>query len=95
MDEAAVEQLNEWFWRRFDAADWSRTKFIAAYMIEDDYDPDAYRNLLEHLSSAGVQVYGKGLHGRHNDDTSGIVGWFVSQFENILKEDFSRGMYGK
>jgi accessory secretory protein Asp2 len=95
MDEAAIEQLNERFWSRFDAADWSRTKFIAAYMIEDDYDPHAYFNLLEHLSSAGVQVYGKGLHGRHNDDTSGIVGWFVSQFENTLKEDFSRGMYGK
>jgi accessory secretory protein Asp2 len=95
MDPGAVGQLNERFWSRFDAADWSRTKFIVSYMIEDDYDPHAYQNLLEHLSSAGVQVYGKGLHGRHNDDTGGIVGWFTSQYENVLKEDFGRRIHGR
>jgi accessory secretory protein Asp2 len=62
-------------------------------MIEDDYDPSAYQTLLEHLSSSGVQVYGKGLHGRHNDNTGGIVGWFTSQYENVLKEDFGRRMH--
>jgi accessory secretory protein Asp2 len=95
MDNDAVGQLNERFWSRFDAADWSMTKFIISYMIEDDYDPNAYQNLLEHLSSSGVQVYGKGLHGRHNDDTGGIVGWFTSQYENVLKEDFARRMHGR
>ena len=46
--------------------------------------------LLSHLASSGVQVYGKGLHGRHNDDTNGIVSWFVSQYDKILREDFGR-----
>ena len=59
-------------------------------MIEDDYDSDAYNTLISHLDSEGVQVYGKGIHGRHNDDTNGIVRWFSSQFKKILTEDFGR-----
>jgi accessory secretory protein Asp2 len=95
MDGEAIRQMNQRFWSRFDGADWSKTKFIISYMIEDDYDPGAYQKLLEHLSSAGVQVYGKGLHGRHNDDTGGIVGWFTSQYERVLNEDFDRGKQEK
>lgn len=86
----AVERLNRRFWDKFDASDWSRTKFIISYMIEDDYDPDAYKMLISHLRSGGVQVYGKGLHGRHNDNTGGIVAWFTSQYEKVLREDFGR-----
>lgn len=89
-DEGAVRRLNDRFWDKFDSADWEHTKFAVAYMIEDDYDSDAYDTLLSHLASSGVQVYGKGLHGRHNDDTNGIVGWFASQYGKILREDFGR-----
>ena len=89
-DEASVERLNARFWNKFDAADWSRTKFIVSYMIEDDYDADAYASLIEHLRSDGAELYGKGIHGRHNDNTGGIVNWFVDQFDKILREDFGR-----
>ena len=89
-DERAVRKLNDRFWDKFDSADWEHSKFAVAYMIEDDYDSDAYDTLLSHLASSGVQVYGKGLHGRHNDDTNGIVSWFVSQYDKILREDFGR-----
>lgn len=89
-DEKAVKKLDARFWDKFDRTDWGRSKFIVAYMMEDDYDPSAYADLLAHLHSDGVQVYGKGLHGRHNDDTGGILRWFVSQYEKILDEDFSR-----
>ena len=51
---------------------------------------DAYAALLSHLQSEGAQVYGKGLHGRHNDNTGGIVNWFTGQFEKLLREDFGR-----
>ena len=61
-------------------------------MAEDDYDPDAYQTLLSHLCSGGVQVYGKGIHGRHNDNTMGVIHWFLGQFGKILKEDFFRKM---
>ena len=42
------------------------------------------------VSISGVKVYGKGVHGRHNDDTGAIVGWFKSQFDKVLREDFDR-----
>lgn len=89
-DEEARDKLNERFWDKFDAVNWSRTKFILSYMIEDDYDKTAYGRMLSHLWSTGVQVYGKGIHGRHNDETASIVSWFSSQFQKVLREDFGR-----
>ena len=89
-DEEAIQRLNARFWNKFDATDWSKSKFVVSYMIEDDYDRTAYTDLISHLQSEGVQIYGKGLHGRHNDATAGIVNWFVSQFKKVLREDFSR-----
>lgn len=92
MNMDSVKGLNDRFWNKFDSVDWGKTKFIISYMLEDDYDPDAYDSLISRLWSSGVQVYGKGLQGRHNDNTSAIVSWFSSQFEMILQEDFSRRM---
>ena len=89
-DHVAVKALNDRFWDKFDGADWSRSKFIVAYMIEDDYDATAYKTLISHLWSGGVQLYGKGIHGRHNDDTGAIVSWFFSQYRKVLHEDFPR-----
>lgn len=88
--EEAVERLNDRFWKKFDATDWGQSKFVVAYMMEDDYDMTAYDRLISHLKADGVQVYGKGIHGRHNDATGPIAGWFKSQYAEILNRDFSR-----
>ncbi len=90
MDADSVENLNERFWNKLKESDFSHTKFIVSYMYEDDYDDTAYDKLLEELHSTGVQVYGKGLHGRHNDNSAGIGAWFKSQYERVLREDFNR-----
>ena len=90
-DTAAIEQLNARFWDKFDGVDWGDSKFVVSYMIEDDYDATAYDTLISHVKSDGVQVYGKGIHGRHNDATSAIAGWFKSQYDQILCNDFGRG----
>lgn len=90
VNDAAVQRLNDKFWNKFDKVDWNHSKFIISYMIEDDYDGTAYEELLSHIKGDGVQVYGKGIHGRHNDDTGSIVGWFVSQYHRVLMEDFGR-----
>ncbi len=87
--EAATE-LNHRFWDPFDNTDWSGRMFITAYMLEDDYDTNAYQRLLEHIDSSGARVVGKGLHGRHNDDTNGIVVWFLNQYERVLKFGYGR-----
>ena len=92
LDKESVERLNNKFWNKFEAADWGKSKFAVAYMIEDDYDTDAYATLLSYLGSDGVQAYGKGLHGRHNDNTPGINNWFLGQYKRILLEDFGRRM---
>lgn len=86
----AVNQINNKFWDAFDHTDWSHTRFAVAYMIEDDLDGDAYEKLLSHIKDAGARIYGKGLHGRHNDDTPGIVGWFVNQYYEIMRNNFDR-----
>ncbi len=90
LDERAVEKANERFWDKFDSTEWENTSFVIAYMIEDDYDPTAYPNLLSHIRNDSVQVYSKGLHGRHNDNTGGIVGWFRKQYHTILAMNFER-----
>lgn len=91
-DSIAVNKLNNRFWNKFDSADWSNTKFIVVYMIEDDYDSNAYDTLISHLWSGGVQVYGKGIHGRNGDNDLAVMQWFRNQFEKVLDEDFARGV---
>ena len=86
-DEAA-DQLDRRFWDKFDKTDWSKTKLVLSYMLEDDYDMHAYEMMLWALSDKNAQIYGRGIHGRHNDNTVGIVQWFVSQYKKILQEDF-------
>lgn len=77
-------------WEKFDTADWSQTKFIISYLYEDDYDGDGYQNILKHLRSKGVEVYGKGTHGHHMENHETVMAWFRSQFDNLLEEDFKR-----
>lgn len=89
-DEVSVQRLDDKFWNKFDATNWRGSKFIVAYMIEDDYDSKAYDMLISHLNTDGAQLYGKGIHGRHNDATGDIVAWFIGQYERVLIEDFSR-----
>ena len=88
--EEAKEELNQRFWKKFDATNWQDTKFVVSYMIEDDYDGSAYQDLIRNLKDPGVSIYGKGIHGRHNDNSDAIVSWFLSQYERILEEDFGR-----
>ena len=88
LSREAISGLNDRFWNVFDQVKWDGTQFAVAYMIEDDYDGTAYEKLQSHLKGTKVRIYGKGLHGRHNDDTSGIVSWFVKQFYRIIEDSF-------
>lgn len=90
LDKEAVEAFDKRLWKYFDEADWSHTKFIVSYLYEDDYDTYAYINILRHLKSFGVEVFGKGSHGRHNDNTASVMEWFKSQYEKLLEEDYGR-----
>lgn len=90
MNANAIKCINDRFWDKFDETDFSHSKFIMSYLIEDDYDPNTYKNVIGHIKNVGVEVIGKGIHGRHNDNTYAVVEWFRSQYNQILKEDFNR-----
>lgn len=90
LSDDAIDAMNRRMWDSFDKADWSHTKFIISYLYEDDYDPDGYLSILSHLKSSGVEVYGKGSHGRHTDNSANVMAWFKSQYKNLLQEDFGR-----
>lgn len=86
--EDEFNKINRRLWDKYENADWSNTKFVVAYMIEDDYDSMAYEQMISKIKTSGAAVYGKGIHGRHNDNTSGIVNWFMGQFDSIMEQDF-------
>lgn len=90
-DREGIEVLNQRFWTAFDAADFEETQFIIAYMQDDDYDDQAYGEILEHLVEKNSQVIGKGIAGRHNDNSAAINQWFINHYQRILEENFQRG----
>ena len=87
-------QANQIFWETFKDADLAQTIFAIAYMKNDDYDANAFRELAEYLRGKfpNVNLRYKGLVGRHNDDTPGIVKWFLQQYRQILRTEFGRQM---
>lgn len=87
-DRTAIKRLNDKFWNKFDSVDWGNSKFIVSYMIEDDFESGVYEEMLSHLRSSGVQVYGRGLHGRHGDAVKATANWFSAQFMKLIREDF-------
>ena len=87
-DAKSVRKLNDKFWKKFDAADWGKTKFVVSYMIEDDFENGVYEAMISRIHSEGVQVYGKGLHGRHGDSQAVTANWFSRQFNKIIRDDF-------
>ena len=85
-----VAILNKRLWDRFDSADFSHTEFAIGYMFQDDYDMKGFPDILEHLRHRRVAIVSKGMEGRHNDNTRGIVSWFMSQYRRIINTDFGR-----
>lgn len=85
----SISLLNQRFWAYFDEADFSETKFKVAYMENDDYDSEAYHDLLEHLLNQKTTIISKGIPGRHNDNSSAINQWFLTQYHETLSKDFS------
>lgn len=89
-DLVAAEQLNAQFWQHFKQADFSKTQFAIAYMLDDDYDQKAYSRLLDYVSDQSIHLFGKGYIGRHNDNSEAITKWFLDQYQTLLESDFER-----
>jgi accessory secretory protein Asp2 len=87
-----IKRANEVFWDKFDSADFSDTRFAISYMREDDYDLSGYEDLVRHLAHKEVTIYGKGMTGRHNDNTTGVVEWFRSRYLRVFMDAFNRSI---
>lgn len=84
----AATEINKKFWGKFKENDFKNTTFIISYMKQDDYDQKAFARLSKYLKRANpnVKILHKGLIGRHNDDTNGIVKYFIKQLINLMNE---------
>ncbi|MCU7558148.1 accessory Sec system protein Asp2 [Macrococcus capreoli] len=90
LDKQAIDQLNQKFWQVFEHEDVSDVTFGISYMEDDDYDLYAYDELLKVLSRQHAKVMGRGIAGRHNDDSPTITNWFVNFYNMILQSKFGR-----
>lgn len=90
-DKKGIKALDQRFWSAFDKAKFEETQFVIAYMQDDDYDDKAYGQILEHLVETKSHVIGKGIAGRHNDNSPAINQWFINHYRRILDENFNRG----
>ena len=90
LTKESAKALDEEFWKKFEGANFSKTTFIIAHMLQDTDRP--FKRIFNHLKQnyPGAKVLHKGLEGRHNDDTSGVTSWFYKQYRQLLVSDFNR-----
>lgn len=62
------------------------TKILVSYMLQDDYDDEAYYTLLTSQTGKATTVIARGYQGRHNDDSASIVTWFSNQYRRVIDE---------
>ena len=62
------------------------TKILMSYMMQDDYDDQAYYTILNSQTGKPTTVIARGYQGRHNDDSASIVTWFTSQYRRVIDE---------
>ena len=62
------------------------TKILLSYMLQDDYDDQAYYTLLNSQTGKATTVIARGYQGRHNDDSASIVTWFSNQYRRVIDE---------
>lgn len=90
LNKDVAKKLNNKFWKNFSLSKFNNTTFIISYMLNDDYDVNAYNDIVEALSSKEASIIGKGIPGRHNDNSQAINEWFINNYKRVLAETFDR-----
>jgi len=62
------------------------TQILVSYMLQDDYDDTACLRLLDSQANKKTTIISRGFQGRHNDDNSSIVTWFINQYQRLISE---------
>ncbi|WP_414052148.1 accessory Sec system protein Asp2 [Macrococcus animalis] len=90
-----IQQLNDKFWNKFSTADLRNTTFGLSYMMHDDYDLNAFPEILDVLTQQQAKIISRGISGRHNDDSTTINNWFVHFLNLMLETKFGRKPYDR
>lgn len=93
LSRKTAKQLDDRLWRLFRKADLTKTKFLVTYMNEDDYDNQAYSDLIKANArdDKGCQIIGHGYPGYHRDGTGRAIQSFKNFYRAVLADDFGRG----
>lgn len=89
--QATLDALDQRVVDRMRAGTYRGTTLAVAYMKQDDYDPTAYYQLLDIMKDKTAKVISKGYLGRHNDNSQGIISWFINQYRRLLKQFSEEG----
>ncbi|USS87765.1 accessory Sec system protein Asp2 [Fructilactobacillus hinvesii] len=88
LSDAASHKLDQRYWKNLEQGHLSNTTLAIAYMLQDDYNKDAYQGIRDRfieLNPTG-KLLAKGFEGRHNDQTGPIVDWFQRQYWYLLTQ---------
>ncbi|WP_395319892.1 accessory Sec system protein Asp2 [Fructilactobacillus frigidiflavus] len=87
LSEASSQKLDQRFWQNFENGTLSETTMAVAYMLQDDYNKDAYKGLRQRFPALNPtgKLLAKGFEGRHNDQTGPIVAWFQRNYWHLLE----------
>lgn len=91
VSEEDAGKLDRRMQERLRTGSFRKAEMAVAYMQEDDYDPEAYLDLLHGLRGQECKIYGKGFSGRHNDSQDEVREWLRLQYHRIRKERYGRG----
>lgn len=89
-----IKKMNDKFWHVMRESHFQDTNFAIAYMEDDDYDANAFDELLPFLNEKHAKVISRGIPGRHNDDSLTINNWFTNFYKIILESEFRGGTNG-
>ncbi|PWF99709.1 accessory Sec system protein Asp2 [Levilactobacillus bambusae] len=89
---AGVDNLNDRFWSVFNQGHFENTIFAVGYMMQDDYDGEAFSQLQANLRGRypGVRLLHKGFIGRQTDQAGDVNQYFRACYRLILKQEFGR-----
>lgn len=94
-DQAAIERFNQHFWQVYQDSQLQGVTLALAYMKDDDYDNQAFNQLIATSQASQTKIIGKGWIGRHNDNSPAINQWFLSQYYRLMESSFERSVGGK
>ncbi|USS90020.1 accessory Sec system protein Asp2 [Fructilactobacillus carniphilus] len=88
LSDQSSHDLDQRYWHNLEQGELSNTTLAIAYMLQDDYNKDAYQGIRDRFIGLNPngKLLAKGFEGRHNDQTGPIVEWFQRQYWYLLSQ---------